>query len=100
VHDPGGRELQPGMVVTVEPGLYFRPDDLDNLPKTPEMEKFKEAVRPAFEKYKGIGVRIEDDVVITSGAPTVISAGIPSKLEEVEASIAKVRAAVKTSPLP
>src|SRR5947208_3999254 len=100
VHDPGGRELAPGMVVTVEPGLYIRPDALDHLPKTPEMEKFAAAVRPVFEKYKGIGVRIEDDVVITAGDPKVISAGIPSKLEEVEASIAKLRAAIKTSPLP
>jgi Xaa-Pro aminopeptidase len=100
VHDPGGRELAPGMVVTVEPGIYIRPDALDNLPKTPEMEKFAAAVRPAFEKYKGIGVRIEDDVVITSGDPKVISEAIPRKLEEVEASIAKLRAAVKTSPLP
>ena len=38
-----------------------------NLPKTPENEKFIAAVRPAFEKYKGIGVRIEDDVLITNG---------------------------------
>jgi Xaa-Pro aminopeptidase len=100
VHDPGGRELAPGMVVTVEPGIYIRPDALDNLPKTPEMEKFAAAVRPAFEKYKGIGVRIEDDVVITNGDPKVISEAIPRKLEEVEAAIAKLRAAVKTSPLP
>jgi Xaa-Pro aminopeptidase len=98
VHDPGGREFQPGMVVTMEPGLYFRPDALDNLPKTPEMEKFAEAVRPAFEKYKGIGVRIEDDVLITTGEPKVMSAGIPSKLEDVEAAIAKLRQAVKTAP--
>ena len=88
------------MVVTVEPGLYFRPDALDNLPKTPEMEKFAEAVRPAFEKYKGIGVRIEDDVLITTGDPKVISAEIPSKLEEVEADVARLREAVKTTPLP
>lgn len=100
VHDPGGAELQPGMMVTVEPGLYFRPDALDNLPKTPENEKFIEAVKPVFEKYKGIGVRIEDDVLITSGAPKVISAGIPSKLEDVEESIARLRQALKTSPLP
>ena len=100
VHDPGGRELAPGMVVTVEPGLYFRPDALDNLPKTPEMEKFAADVRPAFEKYKGIGVRIEDDVVITDGEPRVISSKIPSKLEDVEAAIAKFRGAVKSTPLP
>ena len=100
VHDPGGRELAPGMVVTVEPGLYFRPDALENLPKTPEMEKFAAAVKPVFEKYKGIGVRIEDDVLITSGDPKVISASIPSKLEDVEASIAKVRSAIKSTPLP
>jgi Xaa-Pro aminopeptidase len=100
VHDPGGAELQPGMVVTVEPGLYFRPDALDNLPRTPENEKFIAAVKPVFEKYKGIGVRIEDDVLITTGAPKVISAGIPSKLEDVEAAIARLRQAMKTSPLP
>ncbi len=100
VHDPGGRELQPGMVVTVEPGLYFRPDALDNLPKTSENEKFIAAVRPAFEKYKGIGVRIEDDVLITGGQPQVLSAAVPSKLEEVEASIAQLRKALRTNPLP
>lgn len=100
VHDPGGRELQAGMVITVEPGLYFRFDALEHLPKTPEMEKFAAAIRPVFEKYKGIGVRIEDDVLITTGEPRIISAAIPSKIEEVEASIAKLRRAVKTTPLP
>jgi Xaa-Pro aminopeptidase len=100
VHDPGGAELQPGMAVTVEPGIYIRPDALDHLPKTPENEKFIAAVRPAFEKYKGIGVRIEDDVLITNGAPKVISAMIPSKLEEVEGSIARWRKNLKATPLP
>jgi Xaa-Pro aminopeptidase len=100
VHDAGGSELQPGMVVTVEPGIYIRPDALDNLPKTPENEKFIAAVRPAFEKYKGIGVRIEDDVMVTAGAPKVISSAIPSKLEEVEAAIAQLRKAQKSTPLP
>jgi Xaa-Pro aminopeptidase len=101
VHDPAGsRELAPGMVVTVEPGIYIRPDALDNLPKTPENEKFIAAVRPAFEKYKGIGVRIEDDVLITTGAPKVISSAIPSKLEDVEATIAQLRKAQKATPLP
>jgi Xaa-Pro aminopeptidase len=100
VHDPLTGELQPGMVITVEPGLYFRPDALDNLPKTPQNEKFIATVRPAFEKYKGIGVRIEDDVMITAGQPKVISSAIPSKLEEVEASITQLRKAVKSTPMP
>ncbi len=100
VHDPGGPELQPGMVVTVEPGLYFRPDALDNLPRTPENEKFIAAVRPVFDKYKGIGVRIEDDVLITAGEPEVLSRAIPSKLEDVEAAIARSRKLLKTAPLP
>jgi Xaa-Pro aminopeptidase len=101
VHDlTTGQELQPGMVVTVEPGIYIRPDVLDNLPKTPENEKFIAAVRPAFEKYKGIGVRIEDDVLITNGQPKVLSQGVPSKLEDVEATIAQLRKAAKSTPLP
>jgi Xaa-Pro aminopeptidase len=99
VHDlSSGQELQPGMTVTIEPGIYIRPDVLDNLPKTPENEKFIAAVKPAFEKYKGIGVRIEDDVLITNGKPKMLSAGIPSKLEDVEATIAELRKAMKTAP--
>jgi len=67
VHDVGdyGTKFEPGMVFTNEPGIYVRPDALDNLPNTPENAKFIAAVRPAFEKYKGIGVRIEDDMLIT-----------------------------------
>lgn len=100
VHDPGGRELQPGMAVTVEPGIYIRPDALENLPKTEDNARFIAAVKPAFEKYKGIGVRIEDDVLVTDGEPKVLSAGIPSRLEDVEAAIAQLRKALKSNPLP
>jgi Xaa-Pro aminopeptidase len=100
VHDPGGAEFQGGMIVTAEPGLYIRPDALDNLPKTAENEKFIAAVRPAFERYKGIGVRIEDDVLISGGKPEVLSAQIPAKLEDVEAAVAEWRKALGRSPLP
>ncbi|MEY3284355.1 MAG: hypothetical protein RIR86_2368 [Acidobacteriota bacterium] len=92
VHDVGSYRtpLAPGMVLTVEPGIYIRPDALDVLPKTPENERFIAAVRPAFEKYKGIGVRIEDDILVTEGEPKVMSARIPSRIDEVESTIARL----------
>ena len=98
IAEPKG--LKPGMVVTMEPGLYFRADALERVPRTPEYEKFIAAVRPAFERYKNIGVRIEDDVLVTGGKPQVISAAIPSRLVEVEAAIARLHKALKSSPLP
>lgn len=100
VHDPDSHELAPGMLITVEPGLYIRPDALDRLPKTAENARFTAAVRPAFEKYKGIGVRIEDDILITADGAKVITADIPSRLEDVEAAIAEARQAIRTTPLP
>ncbi|MBO0724779.1 MAG: aminopeptidase P N-terminal domain-containing protein [Blastocatellia bacterium] len=102
VHDVSayGKALAPGMIVTVEPGIYIRPDALDVLPKTPENERFIKAVRPAFEKYKGIGVRIEDDVLVTSGEPVNMSAAIPRKLEDVEATMAKLKEELRKSGWP
>jgi Xaa-Pro aminopeptidase len=102
VHDVGvpGKALAPGMILTVEPGIYIRPDALDVLPKTPENERFIKAVRPAFEKYKGIGVRIEDDILITSGEPVNMSAAIPRKLEDVEATMARLKQELRKSGWP
>jgi Xaa-Pro aminopeptidase len=93
VHDVGnyGSKLEPGMVFTNEPGIYIRPDALDNLPKTPENEKFIAAVRPAFEKYKSIGVRIEDDMVITPDGVKWMTEALPRKISEIEAFIARGR---------
>ena len=75
VHDVGSytlrdgetkRPLEPGMVVTVEPGLYINRDlDVD-------------------ERFKGIGVRIEDDVLCGPNGPDVLSEGIPKEIAEVE----------------
>ena len=93
VHDVGnyGSKLEPGMVFTNEPGIYIRPDALDNLSKTAENEKFIAAVRPAFEKYKGIGVRIEDDLVITSNGVKWMTEALPRKMSEIEDFIARGR---------
>ena len=65
-------ELEPGMVLTVEPGLYFQPDDL-TVP----------------EELRGTGVRIEDDVLVTEEGRTVMSAGLPRSSTEVEAWMAE-----------
>ncbi len=102
VHDVGvpGKALAPGMILTVEPGIYIRPDALDVLPKTPENERFIKAVRPAFEKYKGIGVRIEDDILVTSGEPVNMSVAIPRKLEDVEATMARLKQELRKSGWP
>jgi Xaa-Pro aminopeptidase len=66
-------KLRAGMVLTVEPGLYFQEDDL-TVP----------------EKYRGIGVRIEDDVVVTEKGYENLSATIPNSLADVEAWMADV----------
>lgn len=60
--------LEPGMLFTIEPGLYFRPDD-DSIPK----------------RYRGIGIRLEEDILITNKGHEVITSEVPldrSKLEE------------------
>jgi len=81
VHDVGDyqvdgefRELEPGMVVTVEPGIYIAPD-----------------LKGVAAKWRGIGIRIEDDVVVTRGEPEVITAAVPSDPDEIEALMAVPR---------
>lgn len=65
--------LEPGMVFTIEPGLYFQIDDV-TVP----------------EEYRGIGVRIEDDILMTEDGPVNLSADIPRTADEVEAWIASL----------
>ena len=91
VHDVGGygKPLAPGMVFTNEPGIYIREDTLDNLPDTPENKALKDAIRPAFEKYKNIGVRIEDDLLVTETGVEWMTKDLPRKLEDIEGFMAK-----------
>jgi Xaa-Pro aminopeptidase len=77
VHDVGdyrvggeSRVLEPGMVFTVEPGLYIAPD------------------AKVAEKWRGIGIRIEDEVAVTDDAPEVLTAAVPKAIEAVEAWMA------------
>ncbi len=76
VHDVGeygenrSRTLAPGMVVTVEPGLYI--PNAEDIP-------------PA---YRGIGVRIEDDLLITDYGNKVLTAAVPKEIDEIEALMA------------
>lgn len=66
-------KLRPGMVLTVEPGLYFQKDDL-TVP----------------EKFRGIGVRIEDDVLVTESGYRNLSADFPTAADEVEEWMARI----------
>jgi Xaa-Pro aminopeptidase len=73
VHDVGAyfvsgkpRLLEPGMVITVEPGIYIAHN------------------AKAPEQYRGIGVRIEDDVLVTEGKALVLSDAIPKRVDEIE----------------
>lgn len=70
VHDPLPSTLVPGAVLTVEPGIYIKEGS------------------PVDKKWWNIGVRIEDDVLVTTGAPDVISDAAPKEIDEVEAMLA------------
>ena len=79
VHDVGryyfgqeSRPLEPGVVMTVEPGLYISPNTKD-----------------VPEQYLGIGVRIEDDVLCTNNGPRVLTNKVPKQVEEIEELMAR-----------
>jgi Xaa-Pro aminopeptidase len=83
------RAFAPGMVVTNEPGVYVRKDDVlssEVFVKLPASEQ--ESIRAALSRYDGIGVRIEDDMLITEGEPKMLSAGAPRSPKEIEALMA------------
>jgi Xaa-Pro aminopeptidase len=83
------------MVFTNEPGIYIREDALDNLSDTPENRAYIEKVRPVFERYKNIGVRIEDDMLVTATGVEWMTRNLPRKLEDIEAFMAGASRAAK-----
>jgi Xaa-Pro aminopeptidase len=81
VHDAGSyqhgdkwRPYEPGMVTTIEPGIYISPDN-----------------KKVAKKWRGIGIRIEDDVLVTRNGNRVLTAGVPKTTDEIEALMAQRR---------
>jgi Xaa-Pro aminopeptidase len=89
VHDPWPSTLEAGVPFTIEPGIYVRPNLFTEvLPDTPRNRALRQAVGSAFERYVNIGVRIEDDYLITEDGVEWISPG-PREIEEIEAAMAR-----------
>lgn len=90
VHDVGDykRPLEPGMAFVIEPGIYIREAALDALEDSEENRAFKQKVRPAVEKYRDIGVRVEDSFLLSETGLVRLSARVPRTLEEIEAFMA------------
>ena len=87
VHDVGSRNrpLEPGMTFVIEPGIYIREAALDEMPKTPASAAFADKVRSLVQRYKNIGVRIEDSYLVTPSGLERMSATVPRTADEVEA---------------
>jgi Xaa-Pro aminopeptidase len=92
VHDAGGYSYSPtgkfqaNEVFTIEPGVYISIVLLDMLPDTPKNRAFIAKVRPVVERYNNIGIRIEDDYLVTATGVEWLSRA-PRELEEVEAAM-------------
>jgi Xaa-Pro aminopeptidase len=84
----GAGTFRPGDVFTIEPGIYVSRKLLDILPDTPRNRAMIARVRPAVERYSGIGVRIEDDYLVTDRGAEWLSR-TPREIAEIEAEMAE-----------
>ena len=98
VHDVGNYGIfKAGMVTTNEPGIYIREDALKYLQDTPANKAFIAKIKPAFEKYKNIGVRIEDDMLVTDTGTIWMTKNLPRKMSDIEAFMAKASKEFQTA---
>jgi len=89
VHDPaqwytGANMFGVGDVLTIEPGVYIRPAMIDVLPDTPRNREYIARIRPLLQRFANIGVRIEDDYVVTPTGVERLTAS-PREAKDVEA---------------
>lgn len=92
VHDPAGfyfgdMVYREGDALTIEPGLYVDARLLEILPPTPRNRAFRDAVADVVARYDGIGIRIEDDYVVTADGVRRLSAELPRDPDRIEASM-------------
>jgi len=83
--------LKPGMVLTMEPGLYFPADRIEQIPalyknmaSEDELKAYVAKVGPVYKKYAGMGCRIEDDVLITETGNRILSEKAPKEIADIE----------------
>jgi Xaa-Pro aminopeptidase len=93
VHDPaqfyyGEKTFALGDALTIEPGIYVKADILSILPDTPRNREYAQRVRSLIQRYQNIGVRIEDDYVLTSSGLKRTSTA-PREASEIEALMRK-----------
>jgi Xaa-Pro aminopeptidase len=83
VHDPLGA-LDPGAAFVIEPGLYIRPDAFERGSRTAVSETLARTLQPLVDRYRNIGVRVEDSFLMTNEGPVMLSRKAPRRVADIE----------------